>query len=435
MINKPLAAMPGRRRQPKRAEAGNSADRLGVCTSKFGGCKDTRMYRGATSAPSGRAGSQAASTKASASGEQSPSGKVRNGATPYALVLAKRLGLRYVTSDSLSIRRARRGRGWIYIGQNQHPIRDPKIIRRLARLAVPPAYGDVLYATDPDAHLQAIGRDAAGRLQYRYHSRWEDVRELRKSRRLARLADALPRIQRRIAQCLASEACTREFACAAIIDLVTRSAIRAGTEAYTRLHGTRGAVTLLKSNVTVRGKVITLKFRSKGGKIVTKEVAAGRLGRAIRPLLQLPGRRLFQHRLENGEVRVVTAHEVNTCLREMAGTSISLKDFRMLLASARVLETLARVKPAPRERQRRKQVLAAVSAAAEDLANTPTICRKSYVHECVVRAFEQGVLERFSTSLKHSRSPIGRARALAKIIATMGKPSWSQGQRGSARAR
>jgi DNA topoisomerase-1 len=413
----------------------NSVNGVGVCTSKFGGCKDTRMYRGATSAPSARAGSQAPSTKASASGEQSPTEKVRNGATPYAIVLAKRLGLRYVTSNSLSIRRARRGRGWIYIGHNQHPIRDAKIIRRLARLAVPPAYADVLYAADPDAHLQAIGRDAAGRLQYRYHTRWEDVRELRKSRRLARLADALPRIQRRIAQCLASEACTREFVCAAIIDLVTRSAIRAGTETYTRLRGTRGAVTLLKSNVTVRGKVITLKFRSKGGKIVTKEVAAGRLARAMRPLLRLPGRRLFQHQLENGEVRTVTAHEVNTCLREMAGTSISLKDFRMLLASARVLETLAGVTPAPRERQRRKQVLAAVSAAADDLANTPTICRKSYVHDSVVRAFEEGLLKRFSTSLKHSRSPIGRVRVLAKIIATMDKPSWSEGQRGSAHAR
>ena len=234
---------------------------------------------------------------------------------------------------------------------------------------------------------------------------------------------------------MASTQCTREYACAAIIDLVTRSAIRAGTETYTRLRGTRGAVTLLKSDVTVRGKVITLKFRSKGGKIVTKEVAAGRLARAIRPLLRLAGRRLFQHRLENGEIRALSAHEVNTCLREMAGTGISLKDFRTLLASARVLETLERVKPAPRAHQRRKQVLAAVSEAAEELANTPTICRKSYVHECVVRAFEQGVLERFSTSLKHSRSPIRRARVLAKIIATMGKPSGSEGQRGGARAR
>src|SRR5437870_8328671 len=148
-----------------------------------------------------------------------------NGAPPSALAMAKPLGLRYVSADALSIRRRRAGNGWSYIGPDGEHITDPKIVRRLTRLAVPPAYRHVLYATDPTAHLQAIGRDAAGRLQYRYHSRWEDVRELRKSRRLARLADALPRIQRCIAQCLASEQCTREFACAAIIDLVTRSAI------------------------------------------------------------------------------------------------------------------------------------------------------------------------------------------------------------------
>jgi DNA topoisomerase-1 len=371
--------------------------------------------------------------RVTASGHESLNGTVRNGATPSAIALAKRLGLRYVTTDTLSIRRRRRGKGWIYIGVNQRPIRDPKIICRLARLAVPPAYIDVLYAADPDAHLQAIGRDAAGRLQYRYHTRWEDVRELRKTRRLARLGDALPRIERRIAQCLASRHGTREFACAAIIDLVTRSAIRAGNESYTRLRGTRGAVTLLKSNVTVRGKVIVLKFRSKGGKIITKEVAATRLAKAIGALLQLPGRRLFQYRAENDSVRAVTAHEVNTCLRDMADTKISLKDFRTLLASARVLETLACVKPAPRERQRRKQVRAAVSAAAADLANTPTICRKSYVHETVLRAFEEGALERFSTTLKRCRSPVGRAKVLAEIIATVGATS-SRGRNALARS-
>jgi len=203
---------------------------------------------------------------------------------------------------------------------------------------------------------------------------------------------------------------------------VTRSAIRAGNETYTRLRGTRGAVTLLKSNVTVRGKLIMLRFRSKGGKTITKEISAPQLAKAVQELLQLPGRRLFQYQSESGVVRVLTAHDVNTCLREMAGTRISLKDFRTLLASARVLETLARMKPAPRERQRRKQVRAAVIAAADELANTPTICRKSYVHESVVRAFEEGVLERSSATLKHSRSAIGRAKVLAEIIATMGAP-------------
>jgi DNA topoisomerase-1 len=197
------------------------------------------------------------------------------------------------------------------------------------------------------------------------------------------------------------------------------------------LHGTRGAATLLKSNVSIYGQAINLKFRSKGGKIVTKEFAAARLARVIALLRRLPGRRLFQYQAEDGTVRRVNARDVNAFLREIAGTKISLKDFRTLLASASVLDALARIKPAasahqPRlsheepeaENLRRKQVLEAVSAAAEDLANTPTICRKSYVHETVVTAFENGVLERFSETLKNCRSPTRRAKVLAQIIAT-----------------
>jgi hypothetical protein len=134
---------------------------------------------------------------AAASGAQDErlTGKSRNGATP-AIALAKRLGLRHVTTDALSIRRRRCGRGWAYIRDDGRPIQDVRDVRRLARLAVPPAYRDVLYAADPAAHLQAIGRDAAGRLQYRYHPEWDHVRELRKARRLARLADALPQVRR-----------------------------------------------------------------------------------------------------------------------------------------------------------------------------------------------------------------------------------------------
>ena len=134
--------------------------------------------------------------------------KSGNGASPSDIAAAKQLGLRHVTTDTLSIRRRRCGRGWTYVGADSRPIRDPKTVRRLARLAVPPAYEHVLYAKDPAAHLQAIGRDAAGRLQYRYHPQWEQVRELRKARRLARLADALPRIRRSIGQHLTSQAPT-----------------------------------------------------------------------------------------------------------------------------------------------------------------------------------------------------------------------------------
>ena len=257
-----------------------------------------------------------------------------------AQTLAKRLGLRLVAADALTIRRRRCGKGWTYLDPDNRVIRERATVQRLARLAVPPAYADVLYAQDPAAHLQAVGRDAAGRLQYRYHPDWEKVREIRKARRLARLADVLPRIRRSVAQHLSGDAPTREFASAAVIELVARSAIRPGTESYARLRGTRGAATLLKSNVTIYGESITLTFRSKGGKTTVKEVNAPRLATAIALLRELPGRRLFQYRAASGDVRHVTAHEVNAFLREIAGVHISLKDFRTLLASASVLETL-----------------------------------------------------------------------------------------------
>ena len=335
-----------------------------------------------------------------------------------AAALAKRLGLHLVTSDALTIRRRRCGRGFAYYTADGRQIRDRSLVRRLSSLAVPPAYDDVVYADDPSAHLQAIGRDAAGRLQYRYHQEWEKVREARKAQRLARLTEALPRIRRSVAQYLAAQEPTREFALSAVIELVARSAIRPGSESYARLNGTRGAATLLKSNIMISGETVALAFRSKGGKDVRKEFSAPRLCAAIEVMRRLPGRRLFQYRDEDGAVRAVRARDVNAFLRAMAGVPISLKDFRTLCASAAVLDALARTIPANSARQRRKQVLEAVRAAAAELHNTAAICRKSYVHETVVSAFENGVLESFSAALRSCRSPARKEQFLAEIVAT-----------------
>ena len=211
----------------------------------------------------------------------------------------KRLGLTYVTTDKLTVRRLRHGRGFRYIAADGTVIRGDEI-KRFASLAVPPAYEDVLYAADPTAHIQATGRDAAGRLQYRYHADWQRVRETRKARQLARLAEVLPQIRRTVGRFLAQNEPTRAFVLSAIIDLVARSAIRPGSEQYARLSGTRGAVTLLKSNVSVYGETVGLCFRAKGGKRIEKEIHAPKLAAAIVVLQQLPGRRLFQYRAEDG---------------------------------------------------------------------------------------------------------------------------------------
>ena len=340
--------------------------------------------------------------------------------------LARRLGLRRIAVDALTISRVRRGRGFVYVHADGNRIRDRRVTRRLARLAVPPAYENVLYARDPAAHLQAVGRDAAGRLQYRYHPHWEKVREWRKARRLLRLVETLPRIRRAMTQHLAAGEPCREHALCAAIELVAVSAIRAGSEAYAREHGTRGAATLLKSNVTVTADTILLSFRGKGGKQIDKELRAPRLAAAVAVLGKLPGRRLFQYRDAAGAVHPVRAHEINAFLYTIAGARISLKDFRTLCATARVLDRLARVAPAQSKRRRKRQILDAVRAAADDLANTPAICRRSYVHETVLDAFETGALEKYAAALKGARKTGRRAQLMARVLAGQ----WDAGRGG-----
>jgi DNA topoisomerase I len=332
--------------------------------------------------------------------------------------LAEEVGLTLGDQNELTIRRVKRGKGYSFVGAHGKAIRDRGIIQRLNSLAVPPAYEEVRYSPDPNSHLQAVGRDAAGRLQYRYHSDWEKVREQRKAHRLARLVAALPKIRRNVSAHLSGDEPTREFALAAVIELIARTAIRPGSESYARLSGTRGASTLLKSNVTIEDDCVVLTFKAKGGKAVRKECEASKLVRALGILRQLPGKRMFQYRDEAGNIRVVNATQVNQFLREIAGIRISLKDFRTLMASAVVLESLSRISPASSARGRKRQVLEAVRAAADELSNTPAICRKSYVHDTIVTAFEDGILERFAATMKGYRSQSKREQLLAQVVAT-----------------
>ena len=335
----------------------------------------------------------------------------------FVETVAREKGLAIVGAEALTVRRQRCGTGFCFRLESGALLRDRDEIARLKALAVPPAYTDVRYAENPSAHLQAVGTDAAGRLQYRYHPKWTEVREALKARRLAGLAKAMPDIQRAVAKALQAKDVDAAFAAAAVVHLVSKTAIRAGGEAYAREHGTRGATTLLKSNVILSEGLVTLQFKAKGGKPVVKEVRDIRLRAALRSLMTLPGRRLFQYRDAEGAVHPVRAGDVNAYLCSIAGRRLSLKDFRTLIASAAVLEVLAATEPASNERARRSQLRSAVTAVAEELANTPTVCRKSYVHEAVVTAFEQGALARLR---KPTRSPIKKAEVLARIVARHG---------------
>ncbi|MGE0423098.1 MAG: DNA topoisomerase IB [Reyranellaceae bacterium] len=327
--------------------------------------------------------------------------------------LAREKGLKLVRPAALRLRRQRHGKGFRFLTASGSPIRDPVEIRRLKSLAVPPAYINVRLAADPNAHLQAIGEDAAGRLQYRYHPLWAEVREALKARRLAGLARALPAIRRAVMRGLDAADCDLRFACAAAVRLVALSAIRAGSESYVREHGTRGATTLLKSSLVLGKSHGTLRFKAKGGAVIRKTLRDRRFLAAARRLGNLPGRRLFQYRDGDGQVRRLRAADVNRFLREIAGRPISLKDFRTLLASTSALKSLARTVPEASVRGRRKQVRAAVTVIAGELANTPTVCRTSYVHDTVVAAFEEGRLSRIA---KHGRTTSSAIDLLARIV-------------------
>src|SRR3569623_210982 len=231
---------------------------------------------------------------------------VHNGASAAAGELKRRLAtragdtrLRRVDAAELSIERRRQGRGFVYVRQGRR-ISDERLLHRLKRLAMPPAYEDVRYADSPNAHIQAIGLDSAGRVQYRYHPDWDKLREQRKARHLKELLRLLPKIRRALGRYLRDGEPTRNFALAAIVELIALTALRPGSEVYAREHGTRGAATLLKSDVTLHGDRIALRFRGKGGKTIEREVRARRLARAIKLFQTLPGKRLFQYRTDDG---------------------------------------------------------------------------------------------------------------------------------------
>jgi DNA topoisomerase I len=341
---------------------------------------------------------------------------MQNSGRPPPERVLRQFGLHYVTTDDLTIERRRRGKAFVYVDARGHPLRNQRTLYRLNRLAVPPAYEAVRFASDPRAHLQAIGRDAAGRAQYRYHPDWENVRELRKARRLARLADALPAIRRWVTSHLKETEPTREHAIAAVIELVGLTALRAGSEVYARQHGTRGAVTLLKSDVSITGPRLTLHFTGKGGKRIDKTVVSSRLTKSLRRLYTLPGKRTFQYRNGGGAIVPLRRRDVNTMLCEIAGRAVSLKDFRTLIASAQAVQQLATLDPKPSQRGRKRQLLETMREIAAELANTPAVCRKSYVHTAVVSAFESGDLRNIAKRAGNLRSPAGRERMLTQLL-------------------
>ncbi|WP_119421289.1 DNA topoisomerase IB [Desertibaculum subflavum] len=331
--------------------------------------------------------------------------------------IAEAAGLKLGSVGSLTIRRERRGKGFCYRNGLGRLIRDADTIRRIRSLAIPPAYHNVRVAPHPRQHLQAVGIDAAGRRQHRYHPDWAKVRERLKVQRLASMVDSLPAVRARVARDLKGKDTDRRLASAIAVALIDDQLIRVGSESYARRDGGRGAASLLKRDVTVNARELEFCFRGKGGSIVNCTTTHASLVRAIRRMLKLPGARLLRFHDEAGRLRNLTSAEVNRYLQEAAGSPVTAKDLRMLGASAAAAELLAKVKPARVERRRRKQVAEVIAEVAESLANTPAVARKSYVHEAIPIGFETGTLARVHARTRGG----GGVRKAEKTVARLAR--------------
>ncbi|WP_197062805.1 DNA topoisomerase IB [Bosea sp. UNC402CLCol] len=325
--------------------------------------------------------------------------------------------LRRVSSDELVIRRVRRGRFFSYRDANDNRITDEEILARIRSLAIPPAYEDVRIADDPAAHLQAIGRDEAGRIQHRYHPDWEKVRERRKLKRLACLIAALPKLRARIAKDLRSRQLGHDKALACAAAIMDRCHIRVGNEAYAKANGSRGASTLLKRHVDLTGSRITLHFRGKSSKDIACTVEAPALARAIGRISALPGARLLQYLREDGSVAPISADEINGYLRRASGQRISSKDLRMLAANAAAAELLLAGEEAVSEMGRKRQIADIMRIISERLVNTPAVVRKSYVHAIVIDAYASGRLQSSYAKVRASARCSRIERALGQLAA------------------
>lgn len=329
--------------------------------------------------------------------------------------------LKRVTREDLTIRRVRHGRGFGLRDANGEKITDPNLYERVRALGIPPAWEDVRIAMAPNAHIQAMGVDAAGRLQYIYHPDWELRRARRKQEQLAHLTEALPRIRRRVREDLLAEAGSKRLALALGVALIDRTAMRVGRERYLDARGTRGAGTLFSRDVTVKGDVITTRFPAKSGKEASYAVEDAALAEAVRRVKTIPGRRLLMYRDEEGRARPVRTEDINRYLKQIGNAPVTAKDFRTLHASALAAESLARLEPAESMSGRKRQMATVTRQVAAFLQNTPAICRASYVAPCLYALFDKGRLaELWAAGGSGANGVRQREVRLAAVLAAVG---------------
>ncbi|MBX9739273.1 MAG: DNA topoisomerase IB [Beijerinckiaceae bacterium] len=305
---------------------------------------------------------------------------------------AEAAGLRYVSDEEPGFTRKKSGRGFAYYDAGGKLVRDAKTLKRLRSLAVPPAYRDVWFCKNASGHIQATGRDDKGRKQYRYHAKWSEARDSAKYEHMLEFAEVLPTIRETIDAHMRLRSLKREKVLATVVHLLETTLIRVGNEDYARTNKSYGLTTLRNRHVEVDGGELRFEFKGKSGKSWKLKVRDKRIAKVVRQCQDLPGQNLFQYVDEDGARQAVTSADVNDYLREISGAQITAKDFRTWAGTVLAAIALSEFEAVDTQALAKRNVKAAIERVAARLGNTPTICRKCYVHPEVVQSYLDGQL-------------------------------------------
>jgi DNA topoisomerase I len=305
---------------------------------------------------------------------------------------ARHAGLRYVSIGSPGLRRSRQGGEFRYFTPKGKLVRDPAELRRIKALAVPPAWTDVWICPDPAGHIQATGRDARSRRQYRYHKDWRLIRDENKYQHMLAFGQALPRIRRRVRRDLRQDGLGRDKVVASVVRWLELSAARIGSQEYKRSNGSYGLTTLQDRHIRVHRSRIEFRFRGKGGKEHRGTLDDPRLARIVKRCQDIPGQDLFQYIDENGETRCVTSADVNSYLARVTGQDFTAKAFRTWTGTVQAALALCQFQRVQSQRESRRNIVQAIEHVAQVLGNTPAICRKCYIHPAILEAYPAGEL-------------------------------------------
>lgn len=304
---------------------------------------------------------------------------------------AKAAGLRYTNDRQAGYRRVSHGDSVRYLTADGKVLRDKEALARIRSLVIPPAWRDVWITTHANGHLQCTGRDARGRKQSRYHPKWRQVRDETKYERMLLFAEALPVIRKRVAQDMESPGLPREKVIATVVRVMEETHIRVGNEEYARTNKSYGLTTMRTRHVDVRGAKVTFDFQGKSRVHHTIDLQDRRLAKIIRQISELPGYELFQYLDEQGNTHSINSSDVNDYLREATGEHFTAKDFRTWAGSVLCCDLLQEVASPATVTEAKKNVVQAITQVAARLGNTPSVCRKCYVHPAVLESYLNAV--------------------------------------------